>query len=255
MEKKCFVIMPTSDPDGYVQGHFNRVYQYIIVPACKSAGFQPIRADDPASNEIGLDIVKTVIDSEIAICDVSAKNSNALYGFAVRQAVNLPVILVRDMKTKTVFDIEEFGGVMYDESLRIDTVEKEIETLAKTLNEIFANKVTNSLLTRLGIGVAAQPEIVITPFPEPTEEDESSKKRESALPRISPLPDYVGDPITQLEIDSLKIGDAIFHVHYGKGEIKIIRKAGKDKMATIHFGSESKLLVLVPSEVFRKIRS
>lgn len=33
--KKCFVIMPISDVDGYPKGHFNRVYDYIIVPACK----------------------------------------------------------------------------------------------------------------------------------------------------------------------------------------------------------------------------
>lgn len=34
-KKKCFVIMPISDVDGYPKGHFNRVYDYIIVPACK----------------------------------------------------------------------------------------------------------------------------------------------------------------------------------------------------------------------------
>ena len=28
--KKCFVIMPISDADGYDKGHFNRVYEYLI---------------------------------------------------------------------------------------------------------------------------------------------------------------------------------------------------------------------------------
>ena len=28
-KKKCFVIMPISDVDGYPKGHFNRVYDYI----------------------------------------------------------------------------------------------------------------------------------------------------------------------------------------------------------------------------------
>ena len=37
--KKCFVIMPISDADGYDKGHFNRVYEYLIKPACEEAGF------------------------------------------------------------------------------------------------------------------------------------------------------------------------------------------------------------------------
>ena len=35
--KKCFVIMPISDADGYDKGHFNRVYEYLIKPACEEA--------------------------------------------------------------------------------------------------------------------------------------------------------------------------------------------------------------------------
>lgn len=33
--KTCFVIMPTSDHPDYAPGHFKRVYEYIIKPACK----------------------------------------------------------------------------------------------------------------------------------------------------------------------------------------------------------------------------
>lgn len=31
--KKCFVIMPISDVPDYPPGHFNRVFNHIIVPA------------------------------------------------------------------------------------------------------------------------------------------------------------------------------------------------------------------------------
>lgn len=30
--KKCFVIMPISDVDGYPKGHFDRVFRHIIIP-------------------------------------------------------------------------------------------------------------------------------------------------------------------------------------------------------------------------------
>lgn len=36
--KKCFVIMPISDVPDYPPGHFNRVFNHIIVPACKQVG-------------------------------------------------------------------------------------------------------------------------------------------------------------------------------------------------------------------------
>jgi hypothetical protein len=46
MDNRCFVIMPQGEPNGYPQGHFNRVYDYVIVPACRAAGYWPTRADN-----------------------------------------------------------------------------------------------------------------------------------------------------------------------------------------------------------------
>ena len=188
MEKKCLVIMPISDQDGYAQGHFNRVYQYIIVPACRLAGFSPVRMDDPSTHDTASDIIKNIIDSDVVICDLSAKNANALYGFAIRQALTLPVTLIRDTKTTILYNTQEFGEVEYDDSLRIDTVQKEIETLSESLKITYANKpLLNTLLSRLDIGTAS---ITETPYiAESIYQDESLKKEESHLPVISPLPD------------------------------------------------------------------
>jgi hypothetical protein len=249
MEQKCFVIMPTSDPDGYAQGHFGRVYQYIIVPACKAAGFNAVRADDPTGNETAMDILKNMIDCDMVICDISSKNANALYAFAIRHSLNLPVALIKDAKTNISFNIQEFDNLEYDDSLRIDTVQMETEVLGNTLKKTFANKATiNSLLSKLDIGPAQSINTSNTFAQEET-------KKESHLPIISPLPDYVGDPITQpQEIDKLKAGDFIFHMNYGKGEIASIKKMGKDKMAEFQFESGSKMLMLMTSGVLRKIK-
>ena len=43
---ECFVIMPISDPEGYEEGHFRRVYEDILAPAIAAAGFIPVRADE-----------------------------------------------------------------------------------------------------------------------------------------------------------------------------------------------------------------
>jgi hypothetical protein len=45
MQKTCFVIMHISDGDPYDIGHFKRVYEYIIKPACFEAEFPPVRGD------------------------------------------------------------------------------------------------------------------------------------------------------------------------------------------------------------------
>ena len=256
MEKQCLIIMPISDQEGYAKGHFSRVYQYIIVPACRMAGFNPLRADSPAFNESVLDVMRAVVDSDIAICDLSAKNLNALYGYAMRQGLNLPVILIRDSKTKMM----EWGEVEYDESLRIDTVQTEIETLGDALKNAFANKLeTNSLLHRLGIGAAELAEkqsIPVEADATMVAEEEPAEKKEKSLPIISPLPDFVGDPITrQEEIDKLKVGDFLFHMNYGKGEIRAIRKMAKDKMADFRFETGTKILILITSGIFRKIKA
>ncbi len=246
--------MPTSDPDGYAQGHFNRVYQYIIVPACKSAGFVPMRIDDPTVISSPPDVMKTIIDSDIAICDLSSNNAHALYGFTIRYAINLPVALIKDRKTNMMFDIKEFGAVEYDESLRIDTVQNEIETLSEVLKKTFANKVEiNSLLNRLNIGTAQAPRAMNVT--ESIDQGENAEKKEIPLPIISPLPGFVGDPITQTEIDKLKVGDFLFHINYGKGEIMTLSKMAKDKVAKVQFESGSKMLVLMTSGIWRTINA
>src|SRR6267378_1292175 len=130
MDHSCFIIMPQDEPSGYAQGHFNRVYDYVIVPACRVAGFWPSRAD-LATYDNSLAVVKDIVDSEIALCDLSANNSNALYGLAIRRALSLPVTMVKDMKSIVMFDTSEVGLVEYDESLRIDTVQKTIEILGE----------------------------------------------------------------------------------------------------------------------------
>ena len=48
----CFVIMPISDVDSYEPGHFGRVYEHVIKPACKAAGLKPIRADEQESRTL-----------------------------------------------------------------------------------------------------------------------------------------------------------------------------------------------------------
>ena len=152
--KKCFVIMPISDVDGYPKGHFDRVYEFIIKPACMQAGFDAIRADVTAkTNVIIVDILKNVYDCDMAICDLSARNPNVFYELGFRQAFNKKTVLMIDEKTTRPFDISAIRSFQYQSSLRIDLVNEAKEKLTKALmeTETMEENETNSLLKLLSI--------------------------------------------------------------------------------------------------------
>lgn len=152
--KKCFIIMPISDVDGYQKGHFDRVYEYIIAPACKQAGYEVVRADGTAkTNVIIVDILKHVYDCEMAICDLSARNPNVFYELGFRQAFNKKTVLMIDEKTTRPFDISGLRSFPYDSSLRIDLVNKAIGDLVKALKDTdeMSEHEPNSLLKLLSV--------------------------------------------------------------------------------------------------------
>lgn len=150
----CFVLMPISDQDGYDQGHFGRVYDHLIKPACEEASFIPMRADDETkTNFIVIDIIRKIIDVDIAICDLSAKNPNVLYELGLRQAFNKKTVLIKDKRTPRIFDIQGLRTVEYDQSLRIDSVEKDIKSISKALQSTIESNDNdvNSLIQLLSI--------------------------------------------------------------------------------------------------------
>jgi hypothetical protein len=250
MANKCLIIMPPGEPNGYPQGHINRVYEYIIVPACRLAGYWPTRADN-ATHDDPLEAVREIVDSDVAICDVSANNVNALYGLAIRDVLGLPTTVVKDMKSVVTFDTRGLGIMEYDDSLRIDTVQKAIEVLSEALKKaVDSNSERNPLLSRLNIGVTqiapadnSSADLSTSPPPEET--------KELRLPIISPLPDYVDEPFTDSQIGKLKAGDFFFHLNHGKGKINFVKK---DRLASVQFDSGPKFLVLAESDFFRKIK-
>lgn len=160
--KSCFTIMPIADMDGYDPGHFSRVYEHLIKPACLQAGYVAHRADVvAASNYIIIDILKKIIESDIVICDLSGRNPNVLYELGVRQAFNLPTILIKDKKTPRIFDIQGLRTIEYHHTLRIDEVNADIANIQNSITEtIAAPNDVNSMIQLLGINAAPLPQQV-----------------------------------------------------------------------------------------------
>jgi len=157
-QPKCFIIMPIADMPGYETRHFDRVYNHIIKPACIKAGFEPVRADDVTnSNFIVLDILRKIVEYDIAICDLSGRNPNAMYELGLRQAFNKKTVLIKDEKTINPFDVQAFRHVEYDSSLRIDNAYANINSITKALTSTFQadNDEVNSIVQLLKIQPAS----------------------------------------------------------------------------------------------------
>lgn len=113
-QEKCFVIMPISDQGDYPAGHFTKVYEQIIQPAVRDAGYEPYRVDE---NNICDNIINKIFDAiqecPMAICDLSNRNPNVLYELGLRQAYDKPVVLIQDEKTEKIFDVSGISTVFY----------------------------------------------------------------------------------------------------------------------------------------------
>lgn len=146
----CFVIMPISNQHGYDSDHFTLVYDDIIKPAIELAGMEPIRADETKNtNLIQLDILRKVIESDIAICDMSAKNPNVFYELGVRQAFDKPTVLMIDEATTAPFDVSSLRYVTYSKGMRYRDVNIAITNLAKTLVDTYDKRGDKSEINSL----------------------------------------------------------------------------------------------------------
>lgn len=156
----CFVLMPISDVHGYEPGHFGRVYEHVLKPAIIDAGYSPVRADDTIKTDyIVVGIIQKIVESEMVICDFSARNPNVMYELGIRHAFNKPVALIKDRRTDKVFDIQGLRYVEYDDALRIDTVQKDISKISGAIQETATanGKGVNSVVQLAGITAAEIP--------------------------------------------------------------------------------------------------
>ncbi len=130
----CFIIMPISDTDGYEKGHFNKVYEDILKVACSKAGFNPVRADEvKQTNLIHLDILQKLIESPMAICDLSNRNPNVLFELGLRQAFDKPTVLVQECGTPKIFDISPLRYTEYRKELKYREVLEDQDSISKTI--------------------------------------------------------------------------------------------------------------------------
>lgn len=283
-KKECFVIMPISNHPEYGEEHFTRVYEHLISPACELAGFIPVRADDVINtNYIALDVIKKIVESEMVICDLSSQNPNVLYELGIRQAFDKPIALIKDKKTKRIFDIQGFRDFEYDESLRVDKVEAQVKKLAEVLTATYKEdgRDINSLVSLLGLNpakvdsttnISRDTELILNSIAllnkrmDRLEEDTSFvvRKTQSSTkfyggtipppPPPTELPNDVGEILKKEDHQDLKPGDPVYSTRFGYGTL--INKAqdnNGDYLGDIDFGAAGHKRLLFKLANLRKV--
>ncbi|MGC1034470.1 hypothetical protein [Pantoea agglomerans] len=233
--KTCFVIMPIADHPNYEPGHFKRVYDHLVSPACRLAGYEPVRADDNASsNMIMHDILLKIVKSEMVICDLSTNNANVFYELGLRQAFNKKTVLITDGREKTPFDLLGFRYQPYSPTLRIDTVSAEITRISAALTateNLQANEV-NSIVKLLEID-SANIEIV-----QPNENQafmlQMFNSLSAQISNIRSIQSNKDKHFYGSEIDSLLLNDGDFIVNPNKIKTISFLKLEKEGSPLLH---------------------
>lgn len=134
-EKTCFILMPDNQVGEYEIGHFKRVFEYLIKPACHLAGYNTrvIKGEEIHSQPLRLKQVSELIEADLVICDLSTQHPQFLYLLGIRQALHLPVILLKGKKKPAVFDAYEWRHIDYDENLRVDSIENKVLEIANLI--------------------------------------------------------------------------------------------------------------------------
>ncbi|EKO3932734.1 hypothetical protein GAW91_003388 [Vibrio fluvialis] len=204
----CFVIMPIADQKGYDDGHFTLVYEDIIKPAIIDAGMEveQARADEVKnSNLIHLDILRKVIESDIAICDMSSRNPNVFYELGMRQAFDKPTVLIRDEDTAVPFDINGLRYVEYKKGMRHRDVVKAIADLTSMLKATYQKKddksEVNSLIRLMDLTAAKVQHIELT------EDEKSTKLLEIQLDSLKGMVDQIIKKLDSAEVPVRKEAD------------------------------------------------
>lgn len=273
----CFVIMPIADSESYDLGHWRRVYEHIVRPACVLAGFKPVRADDVnQTNHIVLDVLRQLLNAEMAICDLSGRNPNVFYELGIRQAFNKPVCLIKDIVTPRVFDIQGLRDIEYDHGLRVDTIQPTVVDLADSLRNTFSSYLAsdgqvNSLVQLLGLNAAALPQpselsaegsLVLSSLAELSSRMAGLEQvtRASIGERPPTFADLIGHTETRrswsadavsrwshARPSALPSGTRVLHPKFGGGVVVESLGVGKDEKVKIDFDDEAigrKTLVL-----------
>lgn len=151
--KTCFIIMPITTPERYLDqykgdsDHFIHVLDHLFKPAITAVGMEPIAPIVKGSEIIQGEIIKNIETADLVLCDMSILNPNVFFELGIRTALNKSVAMIKDdVSPKIPFDTGIINHHTYNsDGLTAWAVDAEIESLKTHLEDCMNNGQENAL--------------------------------------------------------------------------------------------------------------
>jgi tetratricopeptide (TPR) repeat protein len=114
--KTCFVIMPIRKPGTQEYTDFRSLYDIVIKPPLKEAGYDVVRADDvEKGGAITADVIHRLATADLVVADLTDLNANVMYELGIRHALRRlgTVMIVDTTRTKIPFDLQQYRAIEF----------------------------------------------------------------------------------------------------------------------------------------------
>ena len=145
----AFVVMPFGIKKGFDGAviNFNAIYEDLIKPALRQAGFEPFRADEETTTgDILTDMFQELLLADLVIADLSIDNANVFYELGIRHAFKKRgIVHIQSGRAYMPFDIFNVRTIPYhtteDGVPDPEFLEKDIQAIARITRDTWATGV------------------------------------------------------------------------------------------------------------------
>ncbi len=150
-KKVCFVITPIGDNNSDIRRHIDGIIDQAIEPALGEKYDIEVAHRKYEIGSINDRIIRSVLDSDLVIANLTNTNPNVMYELAVRYSFGKPAIVIAEKGTKLPFDVIDENTIFYvndpaganELKQQIIEYEKAIDLEKKTYGPIY--KVINRI--------------------------------------------------------------------------------------------------------------
>lgn len=112
-KKVCFVITPIGDDKSDIRRHIDGIIEQAIEPALGGKYKIVAAHKEYAIGSISNRVIRSVIESDLVIANLTNTNPNVMYELAIRHSFGKPVIVIAEEGTKLPFDVVVENTIFY----------------------------------------------------------------------------------------------------------------------------------------------
>lgn len=150
--KCCFIITPIGSNESSIRRATEGLIEAVIIPALIEVGFEvsniSVAHRISESGSINRQIIKKIIEDDLAIVNLTGLNPNVMYELAVRHAIAKPLVMLAEEGTNLPFDIVDQRTIFYKNDM-LGAVQLKDDLINFVQSSIANTKVENPLINMI----------------------------------------------------------------------------------------------------------